>query len=163
MSTEQQAKSEQSTALVPSGGDMIVQQRDQAAFVSIFGNLLNRELHNFDGDQRRQWQLKAMCASAAAEPLESVAGQPLNIVYYYGMLYEHVDEKTGEIDDRLRFVLVTDDMKAYRTASPYVAREIGRAVATFGNKPFDPPLRIRMVKCRGNGGREFFTIEPVID
>lgn len=160
----EQPKQPENTTLVRVNqpGDMIIQPGDQSAFAAIFGNMIGRELHNFDGDERRQWGLKSLCASAAAIPLEETNGDPIEIVYYYGMLYEHEDIKTGEIEDRLRFVLVDKDNRALKTASPYVAREIGRAVATFGNKKFDPPLKMRLVKGKGTEGRTFFTLEPVL-
>lgn len=138
------------------------QAKHQAAMVAIFGATVDKELHNFDGDQRRVYQLKALCSSPEVLPLEDSVGEPLSIRYFYGSVYEHEDVSTGEITERMRMVLVDINGICYKTASPYVAREIGRAVSVFGCKPFDPPLNVRFVEGKGRDGRKFHTLSPVL-
>ena len=96
------------------------------------------------------------------ESLDDHFGEVLEIVHVAAHPVSLVDEKTGEVVDTLRTVLVDKKGKNYDAVSEGIASSLQKIFAIVGMPPWiDEPLKIKVVQQKTRAGYKTNTIELV--
>lgn len=132
------------------------------AFALVFGDQESSDVHNFDGDDLRQWQLSALCKGGDVIKVDEILGQPIEVKYVYCHKVQVTGRTPGEIDDAVRTCLITPDNKVYACVSNGVASDACTMLKRFKLKPFDPPIKLAVKAVATRGGRKTWTLSPVM-
>lgn len=97
----------------------------------------------------------------SATPLGEVLGSVFNLTDLIMHMASLVDEKTGEIVYKKRFVLVADDGSAYATMSAGIEQSIREIVAANGRPPYSPPLPVKAVQHQGKNAHRIYRLLPM--
>lgn len=75
--------------------------------------------------------------------------------------YVKEDEKTGEVFDRVRTVLISPDGKRYGFSSIGIANSV-RAICQFVRPaPWRPAIKVKLIAKRSSNERRFFTLDLI--
>lgn len=128
-------------------------------------NTENTELgtvQHFIDTSTREGKIKLYSALQNAEKLDEHLNEPLNMTNAVAQSVQVTDDKTGEISNTVRVIIVTDDNKAYAATSPTLAAGLNTMFGIFGTpNTWTEPLCIKVVERRSRHGFKFFSIEPV--
>ena len=75
---------------------------------------------------------------------------------------EMLDEKTGELIEADRIVLIDDAGESIACVSTGVRRSLQLIVSLYGAPPYDPPMQLRLTQKQTRKGRRTFQLSPVI-
>lgn len=128
-------------------------------------NTENTELgtvQHFIDTSTREGKIKLYSALQNAEKLDEHLNEPLEMVNAVAQAVQVTDDKTGEISNSVRVIIVTDDGNAYAAISPTLAAGLNTMFGIFGTpNAWTEPLAIKVVERRSRRGFKFFSIEPV--
>jgi hypothetical protein len=127
--------------------------------VALWNGESNKVLHNFDGDERRQFAMRMLCM-AASNSGEEMLGKEIAVRYWMVHEVDFEDENSGEIVRTYRTVLVTPDMETYSYVSMGVAKSVKAIYESFGNKPLDPPLVVIPTQKTTSKKRRLYVLVP---
>jgi len=118
-----------------------------------------RAICNFDGDDRQQFSLRMRCmaASSGGDPV----GKEFDVRYWMVHEVDFESQETGEIVRTYRTVFVSPDGQTVSVVSEGVAAGVHEIFQQFGNKPLDPPLRLKINQIKTGRGRRFYQLVPV--
>lgn len=77
---------------------------------------------------------------------DELDGQTFDVVHYVCWTDWSVDEQSGEVREHPRTTLIDKDGQTLQTTSEFVPHKLARLIAAGRRAPFDPPLRIEVVK-----------------
>lgn len=104
-------------------------------------------------------RIKVFNAINSSLALDDFVGKTLHVKDLVIQPVELTNERTGEIEQSKRVVLIDVDGKAYATVSKGVASAIRNIFAIIGVAPWDKPLKLKPVKRQGNHGFKYTTLE----
>lgn len=103
------------------------------------------------------------CTSQPTVPGESVVLTPFPVRYYYAHGIELTDQRTGEVQSRVRIVFVSPEGETTSFASDGVLDSLDMIRRFIGDGPYDPPVRVRAVKVATRRGNTVTKLEVVDD
>lgn len=148
------------TIMVPETS--IAHRNDSGVPIGVLDTLIGRETHNFDGDKLAVWKLTALACGSTVKGFDDLPKDPIVVKYYYAHPVEMTDDKTGEIRETIRCVLITTDNQAYGFVSDGIALDLARLANVFGNRPFDPPIPLKVSVVKTRQGFRMYKIDPVL-
>ena len=95
------------------------------------------------------------------ESLDDHKGEVINMVNVAAHPVSLTDEKTGEVINALRMVIIDDQGRNFDAVSQGIASSMEKIFAIVGPAPFDPPLAIKVVEQKTRSGFKTNTIELV--
>jgi hypothetical protein len=100
---------------------------------------------------------------AKGTPLSEMIGKRIQVQHVIAHGVEIADEKTGEITEQPRIVLVTPDGTSYQCVSWGILKSLKTLVQMIGtNPPFDPPLELEVQQINTRRGFRTFQLSPVL-
>ena len=111
--------------------------------------------------ETRDEKLAVFDAVSNSESLEDMVGKAIDVENIIIQPVEMNDEKTGEVRDANRIVLITDEGKAYGCVSSGVETSIKNLFAIVGSAPWVPAIRFEVTKKQGRNGYKFMTLNHV--
>jgi hypothetical protein len=95
-----------------------------------------------------------------AEPIADHLGETINMVHAVFQAVTVADDKTGEVNDTVRTVLLDADGKAYAAISDGLIGSLRDVFGIMGQPSTWPePLPVKVVEKRGRSGFRFMKIE----
>lgn len=131
------------------------------SIISIFDQDSPPSVHNFPGTPQEQWRMRALACGAACKGFDDMPEGGIELKWWYVHRVEMVAQQTGEVIEPFRVVLMTPEQHCYGFVSEFMVRELDGIREMFGEGPYDPPLKIRVVKAKSRKGFNFYSIEPV--
>lgn len=130
------------------GRTMVVNPKDPAYLLAQFESGNNTAFFSsIVNDGSRETTIKIYNALTDTEQLREYINVPLDIVDVMAHPVELVDEKTGEVVQAIRTILVDADGTAYAAVSEGIRSSISRLVQIAGSLPWNnPPLRMCAVQ-----------------
>lgn len=113
---------------------------------------------SLQGDSQTD-RLKVYEAVSNSQPFETIIDKVINVTDVIIQPVEIADNKTGEISNRNRIVLVTEKGAAYGCTSMGVETSVKNLFGIVGTPPWNPALPLKPVKKKGNNGFSFTTLE----
>lgn len=103
-----------------------------------------------------------MALQADALPLREMLGddEPLEVQHIVAHRIELVDEKTGEVDEADRIILITPNGDMYACVSKGVRKSVQLLMMAYGMPPWEPPVRVRMNETQTRKGRRLYQLLP---
>ena len=99
-------------------------------------------------------------AMSNAVPVADHLGETINFVHFAAMVVEIADDKTGELNEAIRVILIDDKGVAYAAVSDGLLRSLQNIVSIFGDpSTWDAPLPIQVVEERGRSGFRYMTVK----
>ena len=111
--------------------------------------------------ETRDEKLAVFDAVSNSESLEDMVGKTIDVENIIIQPVEMCDEKTGEVREANRIVLITDEGKAYGCVSSGVETSIKNLFAIVGPAPWTPAIRFEVTKKQGRNGYKFMTLNHV--
>lgn len=109
-------------------------------------------------DGRKQ----TLAALTNAEPIAEHLNETINLVHVVMQAVELTDEKTGEVTDNVRTILLAEDGKAFAGVSNGLVGSLRDIFGIMGEPASWPEaLPVQVVEKRGNKGFRFYKIELV--
>lgn len=136
---------------IPSGSERIAQFLVDEATPPV---------HNFVGNASDIWRLTARCTGGGAKKADRSSGEQINVVHWYMHRQEMVNDRTGEITNPIRVVLLDDKGDAWAWMSGGVVKSVQTMVEAMGDGPYDPPLSILVKETITRKGMRIITFEP---
>lgn len=119
-------------------------------------------VQHFIDTSTREGKIKLYSALQNAEKLEEHLNEPLQMVNAVAQAVQVTSDRTGEVSNTVRVIIVTADNKAYSATSPALAASLNTMFGIFGTpNTWETPLPIKVVERRSRRGLRFYTIEPV--
>lgn len=140
--------------LIPAG------QGKQELLATVLGEINRQCVHNFDGDAREIWRMSAFATAGQTKAKEDAFGVTIPVKWIYCHMVQIRDVETGEISDGVRTVLMTPDKECYAFASDGIAQSVADIFRTFGFKPFDPPLELKVLPIKTRAGWQTLKLVP---
>lgn len=107
-------------------------------------------------DQKERLELFDLVS--AAEGLDDHLNTPLSLTDVVIQAVPVMDQETGEVEERSRIVLITEDGKSYATTSRGVETALKNLFLLVGEPTWEPPLELMAVKQQGRNGYKFTTL-----
>ena len=95
----------------------------------------------------------------AEQSLSDHLGEVLEIEHMVAHTIELEDEMTKEMQQAMRVVLVTSDGQGYHSVSQGVVSSIQKLIATVGQAPWTPPLKVVPVEKKTRKGFKTLTLK----
>lgn len=114
----------------------------------------------------REGKIKTLQANQDNVPLSDYVGKTLKITNIIMQRVDLVDDKTGELDEGIRSILIDDTGKAYSATSKGIVNALRQIMSIMGEpKQWDSPLSVEVQekKSRTNSKHKFLTLVPVFD
>lgn len=131
------------------------------SLISIFDNENPPSVHNFPGTPQEQWRMRALACGATCRGFDDLPEQGIDLKWWFVHRVEMVAQNSGEVIEPFRVVLITPDMSAYGFVSEFMVRELDGIRECFGDGPYDPPIKVKIVKAKSRKGFQFYSIAPV--
>lgn len=113
-------------------------------------------------DDTLEGKKKTLAALTNAEPIADHLNETINLVHVVMQAVELTDEKTGEVTDNVRTILLAEDGKAYAGVSNGLVGSLRDVFGIMGEPATWPEaLPVQVVEKRGNKGFRFYKIELV--
>lgn len=132
-------------------GDLIAQWEDNATAVAM----------SFSQESPETSQLVSRCMSTADLKTRSLVGQVVAVVGFFAHVAELTDAVTGEVQRKIRCVLVLDDGRTVSTMSKACVRQIAMFHRMRGGKPWDPPIYIETREFQLEAGKSYCDMREV--
>lgn len=153
---------------------MSEQQNKSNAVVPAQGNTAMNQIANLTGGVASLWssiqgdtqtdRVKVLSAVTDAEPLSEHLGETLNLRHVIAQATQIKDEKTGEINDAIRTILITEEGDAYAAVSVGLFQYLKNLFDIVGHpSTWDGPLAIQVVEKKGRKGYRFMTVKMVAE
>lgn len=107
-----------------------------------------------------------LAMKAASQPTVLVEGAmqiAFPMRWYYCHAVPLVNQLTGEIEDRVRIVLISPEGETCSCCSTGVLDSLDMIRRYAGEGPYDPPLPVRFVESRTRQGRKILRLEVDFD
>lgn len=101
------------------------------------------------------------CTSQPTVPGEECVRVPFSVKYYYAHAVELTDQRTGEVQSKVRLVFVNPEGETTSFASDGVLDSLDMIRRFLGDGPYDPPLKIKAVKVATRRGNTVTKLELV--
>lgn len=98
------------------------------------------------------------CVNGGAIQLSEVPEDVIDVVSFLVHRVEMSASVGGEIESRLRLVLVSSDERCYSTLSPYAIAGWQMVLEYCGLGPYDPPIRVRPRRLKTRSGLTVLTL-----
>jgi hypothetical protein len=135
--------------------------RQDQQIVRLFGENGLAEIHNFDGNARNQWRLRALACGGSGIKGDDCLDIPIDVKYVFCHRIEIEDRKTGEVSYPIRTSIITPSGDVYCWVSDVVAKDVAGMLKAFGCVPFDPPLTVKCIEVKTSGPNKIKTLVPV--
>ena len=112
---------------------------------------------------REGLRLAMKAASQPTVPVEGAMQVPFPVRWYYCHSVPLVNQVTGEVDDRVRIVLISPDGETCSCCSTGVLDSLDLIRRYAGDGPYDPPLPVRFVESRTRQNRKILRLEVDFD
>lgn len=141
-----------------------LQTRQQSAVaprhdLSAAGPQGGREWHNFTGQPRDIWRLKALAQSEAQSGLD-VAGETIPLKWWYLQEVQVYDQESGEYQSSVRTVLMRPDCSCIAFVSGGMVKAMQSLVEAIGIGPYDPPIGVLVQEIVTRNKRRMYTLVP---
>jgi len=112
------------------------------------------------GDDKAS-KLKVLDAITNSESLSDHLREPINLTDFVIQVIQMPDEKTGEINNVPRIILITDDGKAFHAISSGVLQSLRNFVGVLGEpgKSDAWPVSVVCDEVKGRNGYRFMTLK----
>jgi len=106
-------------------------------------------------------KLKVLDAITNSEPLADHLRESFNLTDFVIQVIQMADEKTGEIGNVPRIILITDDGKAYHAISSGVLQSLRNFVGVLGEPGTGDawPVAVTCDEVKGRNGYRFMTLK----
>ena len=145
--------------------EMMVVNRNDLAGADMMAGLLNSDnafFSSIPNDGTRASLAKIYNAvNSADEKIDDHINEVMELVDVVAHPITITDEKTGEVIDTLRVVLVMADGATYQAVSQGIVSSLSKLFAIVGKPSYNPPLPIKVVKQQTRSGFKTNTIELV--
>lgn len=121
--------------------------------------LLSTRTSNFDGDNMQKMRLEMLATGPSVEKADKILGNILEVVYYYAHPVDIAVNNTGEVRPAVRVVLIDKDSKAYGFVSEGIARSLATLIFYLGQKPWNPPVKMKITQSSTRKGNRIYNIE----
>jgi len=91
--------------------------------------------------------------------LSDMAGETIYVRDIFAHPAEREDDK-GEVTRFIRSVIITPDKKAYDCGSEGVRKTIVLLRSVRGTPPWDPPIRVKVIRQQTRAGRNWMFLRP---
>ena len=92
---------------------------------------------------------------------QEAIGSEISVQHVVAYHDEIVSEETGEVVPCVRTVLVDENGERLATVSQYAFRTVLQAIKVYGNPPWNPPHRFRMVERKSRKDRRYLILDPI--
>lgn len=120
-------------------------------------------IHNFDGDKQAQWKLTALATGGSCKEGSAMDGEIIDLKYYYCHTVQMVSQKTGDIIDAMRCVLISKDGTAWRFVSGTVIDALDNLRSIFGDGPYTDPVKFTIEPLKSRTGNQIYNLVPHSD
>lgn len=103
------------------------------------------------------------CQSQPTVPTDSMLNVPFPCKYYYAHPVEMNDQRTGEVLDRVRLVLVSPEGETCSFVSQGVIDSLDIVRRFKGDGPYNPPVRFKVSRQATRRGNTVLRLEVAID
>lgn len=93
--------------------------------------------------------------ATADKKTRDVVNVPLSVTHYIAHIAEMTDEKTGEINQALRCVLICEDGSTVSSMSNGVLKTIAMLARINNFQPWNPPIRVMIRSHNAKGGKSY--------
>lgn len=124
------------------------------------GTIGTRTMHNFGTDKMQVWKRSAMAESGKMKKMQDMKDKTFKLCYFYVQQVQIVDERTGEISEPCRVVLMDDQFDGVAFVSDGIAKSLAKIIQTFGMGPYHPPLNIEIEEIQTRRGHRLYNIIP---
>lgn len=115
-------------------------------------------LSTMNGDTR-EGKIGTLNAITNAEPLSDHLGQVINLVHCVFQAISLTDEKTGEVSDAVRTILIDQDGNGYAAVSAGLFGSLRDIFGILGQPAtWNEPLPITVDEQKGRKGYKFFKV-----
>jgi hypothetical protein len=128
---------------------------------SVFGGAIVGGVNNFDGPSLEKWKLLSLAGSGEEVKGDDALGIEIEVEYIHLHRVSKVDDRTGEIEDWVRTVLITPGRICYSFGSGPVARTAAEMLIAFGPGRFSPPIRVMVREKKIDSKKSCKVIVPV--
>ena len=111
------------------------------------------------GDEAFALVLKAQ--NQPTIPGESLEQTPFPVKYYYAHQVELTNQRTGEVEERTRLVLISPELETCSFVSGGVLDSLDLLRRFKGDGPYDPALRVMAARQKTRGGNVMIRLEYV--
>ncbi|HET6917663.1 MAG TPA: hypothetical protein VFH56_16370 [Acidimicrobiales bacterium] len=111
------------------------------------------------GDEAFALVLKAQ--NQPTVPTESVEQTPFPVRYYYAHQVELANQRTGEVEERTRLVLISPELETCSFVSGGILDSLDLLRRFKGDGPYDPPLCVLAARQKTRGGNTMLRLEYV--
>lgn len=118
---------------------------------------------SLDPSQQRGRALISQCLAQADHGILEVAKQELKVVEYFAHIGELENPATGELEAKIRCVLILEDGRKVSTWSPSAIKGFAFIAQMRGPGPWNPPLTIKVNVNKGKKGFNYATVSEVIE
>lgn len=127
-----------------------VDDADRGIITNIFGSMGSQAFHNFSGDKLEVWRMTCVATGPDCKKASDAINKVIRLKWFYCHKVELVSDKTGEITESARCVLIERDETAYAFVSAGLARDLIRLIDAFGKGPYPDgiPLMIRQLDLK---------------
>jgi len=151
----------------PSQPNLSMQTRlpSDSPIAQFFANPANRfgVASNIDVSGRAGLAIVLKCTSKPTVPAEELERTAFPVKYYYAHATEMTDQRTGEVTERVRLVLVSPEGETTSFVSFGVIHSLDTIRRYLGDGPYDPPLKVKVVRDKTRSGGEVAKLEMVED
>lgn len=118
-------------------------------------------MSTFEGDSIEE-RKQTLNAVTNATPIADSLGETINLVHVVAQSVTITDDKTGEVTDAVRTILIDSSGVSYAAVSDGLMGALRDVFGIMGQPSEWPePLPVRVVEKRGRSGFRFMTLELV--
>lgn len=117
---------------------------------------------NIDMQDEEGRAMLTRCMSTADLKTRNGIGLQIEAVAYFAHVVEITDTETGQIDKKVRAVLVLKDGRTFSTSSKACVRTISVLAKATQGKAWDPPLLLEVREFPLEGGRSYCDLREVV-
>jgi hypothetical protein len=136
------------------------------------GNSAMSQIANLTGGVASLWssiqgdtqadRVQILAAVTDAEPISEHLGETLHLRHVIAQATQIEDDKTGELNDAIRTILITEEGDAYAAVSVGLFQYLKNLFDIVGHpSTWDGPLPIQVVEKKGRKGYRFMTVKMV--
>ena len=108
---------------------------------------------------REGLRLAMLASSQPTMPIDQATGKPFPMKWYYCHAVPLVNQQTGEVDDRVRIVLISPDGQTVSCCSTGVLDSLDMIRRYEGDGPYDPPIMVKFAEQRTRQNRKILRLE----
>jgi Phage Single-stranded DNA-binding protein len=113
------------------------------------------------GGESREAALAVIAALNTERSLQDSVGEVIRVANLVGHVVRMTDQRTGEIVDQPRTVLLDGEGNGWAAVSNGVNGSLKLIVGLVGPPPWDPPLELRVTRVKTNSGFYVLKLVPV--